>query len=196
MRAIDSKRGRPVAVRFSKGAKTMTKKLFLATLLLSTIPLSACTKPATQADGAAAKASTDAAAAAVESVEAEMLAAFGSKDPAKLISQYASDALLALPGRTVKGTEAITKAYTEDFVDPSFSLTFVNDNTDVASSGDLAYTSGTFNVSYTNPQTKQVEKVAGTYVTVFRKQADGSWKAVADIATPGAPPAAPAATPA
>lgn len=174
----------------------MTKKLFLATLLLSSLPLSACTKPATQADGAAAKASTDAAAAAVESVEGEMLAAFASKDPAKLISQYASDALLALPGRTVKGTEAITKAYTEDFADPSFSLTFVNTRTDVASSGDLAYTSGTYNISYTDPATKKVVNGAGTYVTVFRKQTDGSWKAVADIATPGAPAAAPAAAPA
>jgi len=196
MRAIKSKRGRPVAVRFSKRAKTMTKKLFVAALLLSTIPLSACTKPATQADGAAATANAEAATATVESVEAEMLAAFQSKDPAKLSSHYASDAVVATPGRTVKGTEAINKAMADDLADPSFSLTFVNDKTDVAASGDLAYTSGTYSVSYTDPATKKVVNGAGTYVTVFRKQADGSWKAVADIATPGAPPAAPAAAPA
>jgi uncharacterized protein (TIGR02246 family) len=159
--------------------------------------LSACTKPAAQADGAAAKASTDAAAAAVKNVESEMLAAFQSKDPAKVSSHYASDAVLATPGRTVKGSEAINKAMADDLADPSFSLTFANYKTDVATSGDLAYTSGTFNVSYTDPKTKTVVNSAGTYVTVFRKQADGSWKAVADIATPGAPPAeAPAAAPA
>ncbi|WP_309661486.1 SgcJ/EcaC family oxidoreductase [Sphingomonas sp.] len=175
----------------------MTKTLFLATFLLSSLPLAACNKPASQADGTAATATAAAtAAAAVKAVEAEMLAAFATKDAAKLISQYASDAVLALPGRTVKGTEEITKAYTQDLADPAFSLAFVNDKTDVAASADLAYTSGTFNVSSTNPQTKAVEKVAGTYVTVFRKQADGSWKAVADIATPGAPPAAAAAPPA
>ena len=173
----------------------MTKKLFLATLLLSSLPLSACTKPAAQADGAAAAVNTDAAAAAVKAVEAEMLAAFQAKDAAKLTSHYAPDAMLAVPGRTVKGTEALTKANAEDLADPAFALTFANDKTDVAASGDLAYTSGTYSVTYTDSATKKVVKGAGTYVTVYRKQADGSWKAVADIATPGAPPAAPAVAP-
>lgn len=165
----------------------MTKKLFVATLLLSSLPLSACSRPADRADGAAAQTSTDEAAAAIKNVEAEMLAAIQAKDAAKVSSYYASDAIFAMPGRTVKGTEAIKKAMTDDLGDPGFTLTFANEKTDVASSGDLAYTSGTFNVSYTNPQTKQIDKVAGTYVTVFRKQGDGSWKAVADIATPSAP---------
>lgn len=75
----------------------------------------------------------------------------------------------------------------DDLGDSGFTLTFANEKTDVASSGDVAYTSGTYNVSYTSPQTKKVEKGSGTYVTVFRKQADGSWKEVADIATPGTP---------
>jgi uncharacterized protein (TIGR02246 family) len=173
----------------------MTKKLFLATLLLSSLPLSACMKPAGQAEGNAAAASTDAA-AAVKAVEGEMLAAFQAKDAAKLTSHYAPNAMLAIPGRTVQGTAAITKANADDLADPAFSLTFVNGTTDVASSGDLAYTSGTFNVSYTDPKTKAVVKQNGTYVTVFRKQADGSWKAVADIATPGAPPTEASTTPA
>ena len=170
----------------------MTKKLFVATLLLSSLPLSACNKPAAQADANAAAANT----AAVKNVEDEMLAAFQAKDAAKLTSYYASDAVLAIPGRTVNGTAAITKANTDDLADPAFSLTFTNDRTDVAASGDLGYTNGTYNVSYTDPKTKKVVRGAGTYVTVFRKQADGSWRAVADIATPGAPPAAPAAPPA
>ena len=165
----------------------MTKTLFVATLFLSSLPLSACTKPAAQADANAAAANTDAAVAAVKSAEGEMLAAFQAKDAAKLTSHYTSDALLAIPGRTVKGTEAIAKANAGDFADPGFALTFVNDTTDVAASGDLGYTSGTFNVSYTDPKTKKVVKESGTYVTVFHKQADGSWKAVADIATPVTP---------
>ena len=35
-----------------------------------------------------------------------------------------------------------------------------------------------------DPKTKQPVDGAGTYVTVFKKQADGTWKAVADVATP------------
>ena len=165
----------------------MTSKLIVAALLLSSVPLAGCDRPASHADGTAAPADTAAAAAAVDEAEAGMLAAFKAKDAARLSSYYAPDAIVATPGRLVKGAPAIAKANAEDIADPAFALTFANDKTDVASSGDFAYTSGTFSVSYTNPGTKAVDKVAGTYVTVFRKQPDGSWKVVADIATPGAP---------
>ena len=119
---------------------------------------------------------------AVTGAEADMLAAFKAKDAAKLTSHYATDAVLAIPGRTVKGTDAITKANADDLKDPAFSLDFTNERTD--SSGDLAYTSGSYKVTYTDTKTKKVVNGQGTYVTVFKKQADGSWKAVADIATP------------
>jgi uncharacterized protein (TIGR02246 family) len=167
----------------------MTKKLFVATLLLSSLPLAACNKPADQANGTAAtvKADTSQEAAAVKAVESDMLAGFQAKDGAKVSAQYAPDALVATPGRSMKGSEAINKAISDDLADPAFKLNFTNDKTDVASGGDLAYTSGTYTVDYTDPKTKKVEKGSGTYVTVFRKQADGTWKAVADISTPGAP---------
>jgi len=122
------------------------------------------------------------ASAAVTAAEADMLAAFKAKDAAKLTSHYASDAVLAVPGRTVKGGEAIAKANAEDLKDPAFSLDFTNERTDAT--GDLAYTSGSYKVTYTDTKTKKVVNGQGTYVTVFKKQADGSWKAVADIATP------------
>ena len=90
--------------------------------------------------------------------------------------------MLAVPERTVKGAEAIAKANDEDLKDPAFKLDFTNEKTDT--SGDLAYTSGSFKVTYTDAKTKQPVDGAGTYVTVFKKQADGTWKVVADIATP------------
>ena len=126
------------------------------------------------------------AADAVKGVEAEMLAAFDAKDALRLSGYYAPDAVLAVPGRTVQGTDAINKANAEDLSDRAFKLDFRNERTDVAESGDLAYTSGSFQVTFTNTQTKKIESQRGTYVTVFRKQADRSWKAVADIATPRA----------
>jgi hypothetical protein len=51
-------------------------------------------------------------------------------------------------------------------------------------------------LAYTNPATKALEHEQGSYVTVYRKMADGTWKAVEDIASTGAPlapPPAPAA---
>jgi ketosteroid isomerase-like protein len=46
----------------------------------------------------------------------------------------------------------------------------------------------------TDPATKQAKSESGTYVTVYRKQADDSWKAVEDAVIPGAPAAAAAPT--
>jgi ketosteroid isomerase-like protein len=43
----------------------------------------------------------------------------------------------------------------------------------------------------TNPKTKKPATDKGKYVTVFKKQADGSWKVVADIFNSDGP-AAPA----
>ena len=39
------------------------------------------------------------------------------------------------------------------------------------------------------PKTKQPKTDTGSYLTVWKKQADGSWKAVEDFVMPGAPPA-------
>lgn len=166
----------------------MTKKLFAATLLLSSLPLSGCDKPADPANGTTATVRQDTSqdAAAVKNVESEMLAGYQAKDGAKVSAHYAADALVVTPGRNMKGIEAINKAIADDLSDPAFKLTFHNDKTDVASSGDLAYTTGTYTVSYAEPKTKKVQQESGSYVTVFRKQADGQWKAVADLATPGA----------
>ena len=65
--------------------------------------------------------------------------------------------------------------------DPNFKLSVSDGKTDVAASGDLAYRRVSLKVTYTNPQTKQVETAAATALTVFRKQADGSWKTVEDF---------------
>jgi ketosteroid isomerase-like protein len=65
---------------------------------------------------------------------------------------------------------------------------------EVAKSGDLAYTQGTYQMTMTDPVSKHVIHDHGSYVTTYAKQPDGMWKAVADIATSEAPPAAPTST--
>jgi ketosteroid isomerase-like protein len=53
---------------------------------------------------------------------------------------------------------------------------------EVADSGDLATSRGRFNESYTDPATNQPKTVSGSFVTVYKKQKDGSWKAIEDFA--------------
>jgi ketosteroid isomerase-like protein len=119
---------------------------------------------------------------AVNRAAQEIMAAFEAKDSAKVISCYAPDAVIATTGRpAAKDGEAVSKAIRDDIADINFKISLSNEKTEVAGSGDLAYRRGTFKITFTNPQTKQAENGTGTYLTVFRKQADGSWKTVEDF---------------
>ena len=119
---------------------------------------------------------------AVERTAHEMLTAFEARDAAKVNSYYAPDAIIATAGRpAAKDGRAVSKAIKDDLADPNFKMSLSHEKTEVAASGDLAYRRGSYKISATNPQTKKVEDIDGTYLTVFRKQADGSWKIVEDF---------------
>ena len=119
---------------------------------------------------------------AVNRTAQEILAALLAKDSAKVNSHYAPDAVIATSGRpAARGGEAVSNAINDDTADPNFKMRLSNEKTEVAASGDLAYRRGAFTITFTNPQTKQAQNATGTYLTVFKKQADGSWKTVEDF---------------
>jgi uncharacterized protein (TIGR02246 family) len=106
-----------------------------------------------------------------------------SKDLEGSLSHYAEDAYFVAPGvKPANGATEVRKAYADGMSDPAFEISFASDKIDVAGSGDLAYARGRFSEKYTDPKTKQVMTDSGSYVTVYKKQADGSWKAVEDFA--------------
>ena len=108
---------------------------------------------------------------------------FKSKDSEGLISHYADDAFFIAPG--VKGADgmlALRKAYADATTDPAFSVSFASDKIDVAASGDMAYARGHFSEKYTDPKSSKVMTESGSYITLYKKQQDGSWKAVEDFA--------------
>jgi len=116
--------------------------------------------------------------------------ALAVKDLDKVVALYADDASVFLQDApVVNGMAAIKATWKPMMEDKNFSLSFVSDKVDVAKSGDLGYSQGTNTWTMTDPKTKKVLTGKGKYVTVFKKQADGSWKAVADIAIEDAPPA-------
>jgi ketosteroid isomerase-like protein len=63
----------------------------------------------------------------------------------------------------------------------------------VASAGDLATSRGHYTITMTDKATGKPVTSTGTYLTVFKKQADGDFKAVEDMIIPGPAPAAAAA---
>jgi len=119
---------------------------------------------------------------AVNRTAQEILTAFEARDAVKVNSYYAPDAIIATAGRpAAKDARAVSKAIRDDLTDPNFTMSLSHEKTDIADSGDLAYRRGSYSITATNPQTKQAEHIAGTYLTVFRKQADGRWKVVEDF---------------
>ena len=124
----------------------------------------------------------DSAKKAIQADEKSWNEQFKSNDTEGLVGHYADDAFFVAPGVKADGSTAIRKAYADAHTDPNFSLNFASDKIDVAGSGDLAYARGHFSEKYTDPKTGKVMTDSGSYVTVYKKQQDGSWKAVEDFA--------------
>jgi len=128
---------------------------------------------------------------ALKDNEAQWNRDFASKDPDKLVAYYADDAILMSPGMPAgSGKDAIRNTLKQMVSDPAFLLKFQASKVEIAKSGDVAYTQGSYTMAMTDPQTKQVIDDHGSYVTTYRKPPNGAWKAVADIATSEVPPPA------
>ena len=106
-----------------------------------------------------------------------------------LVAHYAPDAYFLAPGiKPASGMTDIRKAYEEGLKDPNFNITFASDKVEVAEAGDIAVSQGRFTETYTDPATRQAKSDKGSFLTVYKKQSDGSWKAVQDwaVADPAA----------
>ena len=126
---------------------------------------------------------------AIRQLESDWLQAESTKDVDKITVFYADDASVFLPGMpVVTGKSNIISSYKPLRADKNFSLTWTPSATVVVSkSGDMAYSDGSYTSTYTDPKTKKAVSEKGKYVEVYMKQADGSWKNVADIGNPDGP---------
>lgn len=80
----------------------------------------------------------------------------------------------------VRGKAAIREEMAPVFGDPSFSLRWSPTAAEISQSGDLGYTYGAYVATSVDKEGKSVLRY-GKYVTIWKKQADGSWKAAVDI---------------
>ena len=113
---------------------------------------------------------------------------WAAKDLDKILSHYADDATLMVPDvPLLHGKDAMRPALQQILADKNWSLTFSSTTVEVSKSGDIAYLQGNYTVTETSPKTKKSVTEKGKYVTVYKKQADGSWKAIEDINNETAP---------
>jgi len=93
---------------------------------------------------------------------------------------FASDGAMIRGAGTVTGLAAIRETMTKAFADTSFKLTWEPTSADVGASGDLGYSIGHYEMRFRDERgSAQVR--TGRYLTVWKKQGDGSWKVVQDI---------------
>jgi uncharacterized protein (TIGR02246 family) len=151
-------------------------KLF-RTLLLAAVCLLALSAGADTSAGRTPPSPAD----AVRAADQEWMKVFAAKDLDKSVAFCAEDGSVLAPNAPIAtGREAIRKLFAGFFALPGLSISWQPSKAEVAKSGELAYTTGTYQMSYNGAAGKQVTD-KGKYVTVWKKQGDGSWKVLADI---------------
>jgi ketosteroid isomerase-like protein len=155
------------------------------TLALAALALTGC-DAGKEAESSAAD--TAAVEQELKAIETSWNADYNSHDPDKIVGYYAADAALANPGSALATDATARRVEIAKFAgDPSLKMEFASDSVRVAKSGELATTRGHYSTQVTDPATKKVKTDTGSYLTVWMKQEDGSWKAVEDFVTPGVP---------
>ena len=150
--------------------------LFFTTLCVGLFGLlCGCTKAVTPADRAEDERE-------VRELEMEGSKAIEEKDLDKWIALYADDAALYYESKpTVRGKDAIRETWEADFAREGLSMSTEPRTVEVSNSGDLAWAHGVFKVTIRDTTGKSATD-QWEYALVYKKQADGRWKIMADSA--------------
>ena len=163
--------------------KTKTRTVLAVFLVLLSLTL-AC-QPQTSPDTRATDESI------LRNLDDQWSKAAGAKDVDKTVSYYANDASVMPPNSSLAtGKEPIRAIWKGMLGAPGFSGGWKSTKVDVARSGDLAYVSGSYELTENDANGKPVTD-KGKYLEVWKKQADGTWKCVADIFNSDLPPPTP-----
>lgn len=118
---------------------------------------------------------------AIENAAKAQLAAIAARDVTGATNVYARDAVfIDDTGTASRGKDAISATFKGYLADPAMKIDFTLGRMIISSGGDMAYSVSEFTQTYTDPTTKKPVTMKGTNICVWRKQADGSWKLVAD----------------
>lgn len=164
----------------------MTKRWRIAVISSAFIAVATVGNAQVEENKSAAQRAADVAPdeAAISASDAKWIASAQSKDLETAVSFYADDACFYPPGGpAARGKDAIRKSWSELLATPGLDLRWSPSKIQVARSGDVAFETGSFVLKSNDPQGKLVT-TAGDYVVGWKKQADGTWKVVEDMAHP------------
>lgn len=130
------------------------------------------------------------AAAEINAIAQAHIAAFNARDAAGATSMQTPDYIGFFHGMPNTIGHAADLAITKQQVaDPAMKLVVANEHVDVAQAGDMAVWRCTYRYTYTDAATAQARVELGNYIIGFKRQADGTMKAVWSLVsdTPPAP---------
>ncbi|HEX9199006.1 MAG TPA: DUF4440 domain-containing protein [Acidobacteriaceae bacterium] len=117
---------------------------------------------------------------AVKDAEVLWSRAAQAHDMTTLFSYYADDATLLPPnGEMTTNKVKLQKAWT-DMLTKDVDLSWTSMYVEAAASGDLVYDVGSYTMTTKAKGKGKASSDRGKYLAVWKKQADGSWKAEAD----------------
>ena len=124
---------------------------------------------------------------AIEQSNAKFADAVKQGDSVGMAANYADDAVMMMGGMpALRGRSEIAKAVTGMFQSmKGGDVKLTTSQVDVG--GDYAIETGSYEMTTTPPGGKPMTE-KGKYITVWKKQPDGSWKIYRDIANTDAPP--------
>jgi ketosteroid isomerase-like protein len=119
--------------------------------------------------------------AAVRQTDENWSKAAQSKKVDDWVAFYADDAVILPPNdKKASNKEEVRKGIGSLLALPGLALSWEPAKVEVAQSGDLAYTQGSYQLTTTDAKGKSATD-RGKTLEIWKKQVDGTWKCVADM---------------
>jgi ketosteroid isomerase-like protein len=123
--------------------------------------------------------------AAIRAIDAKWQKSIAARDVAATVDGYGEDAIMMEPGAPAfVGKQAIRDQWQRELSDKALALTWSVAAVEVR--GDMAFTRGRYNVTYTNAKGVVVDEV-GKYLVVWKKVGK-DWKVASEIYNADGPP--------
>lgn len=116
---------------------------------------------------------------AIRDLDAQWSRTAGAHDLDGTVSYYSDDAFLLPPNAPMASGKQAIRASWASLLGPDVSVSWQISRIEVARAGDLAYLVGTYTANMKDSKGKPISD-RGKLIEVWKKQADGKWKAVAD----------------
>ena len=113
---------------------------------------------------------------AVRDSDAEWSKVAGAKDLDKTVSYYAEDAVVLPPNQPMVTSKDGIRNLWKGFLDSLTDISWKTTRAETSKPGNMGYLIGTYAMTM-----KDGTRDTGKYCEVWKKQADGKWKVVADM---------------